>query len=63
MSAGDAKTVALRILLEEVSPLFDRVEQLNTTLVQVDAAVRSDIERLGAMMQSLEQHLGESSPA
>jgi hypothetical protein len=62
MSAGgDAKTVALRILLEEVSPLFDRVEQLNTTLVQVDTAIRSDIERLGGMMQSLEQHLGESS--
>lgn len=62
MSAGgDAKTAALKMLLEDVAPLFDRAEQLNTTLVQVDAALRSDVERLGAMMQSLEQHLGESS--
>jgi hypothetical protein len=62
MSAGgDAKTAALRMLLEDVAPLFDRAEQLNTTLAQVDGALRGDIERLGGMMQSLEQHLGEAS--
>lgn len=62
MSAGgDAKTAALKMLLEDVAPLFDRAEQLNTTLAQVDTALRGDIERLGGMMQSLEQHLSESS--
>ena len=62
MSAGgDAKTAALKMLLEDVAPLFDRAEQLNTTLAQVDVALRGDIERLGGMMQSLEQRLGEAS--